>query len=221
LRYLQNYFSGILKKYQFLLLHCKILRYAFIYKIEYLLNDIPIFPRRGFCLTDTLQNLIHKPPIKEKGMKKNTFLLVSIMAFVMLFCGQFFAHCQIPCGIYDDETQFTLMLEDVTTIEKSMTQITSLSKEQSPNYNQIVRWVDNKETHADKLAEIITFYFMTQRIKPITDTSSPDYAKYNRELDLLHQMLILTMKTKQTTDLQNCSDLRKLITEFKTTYTQH
>lgn len=139
----------------------------------------------------------------------------------MLFGGQIFAHCQIPCGIYDDETQFTLMLEDVTTIEKSMAQITSLSKEQTPNYNQIVRWVDNKETHADKLAESITSYFMTQRIKAVSKENTDAYTKYVREITLLHQMLILTMKTKQTTDLKNCTALRKLIAEFKSSYMQH
>ena len=154
-------------------------------------------------------------------MKRATFLSVLLIAFTMLFGGQIFAHCQIPCGIYDDETQFTLMLEDVTTIEKSMAQITSLSKEHNPNYNQIVRWVDNKEVHADKLSESITSYFMTQRIKAVSKENTDAYTKYVREITLLHQMLILTMKTKQTTDLENCTALRKLIAEFKSSYMQH
>jgi len=154
-------------------------------------------------------------------MKRETFLSVLLIAFTMLFGGQIFAHCQIPCGIYDDETQFSLMLEDVTTIEKSMTQITSLSKEKEPNYNQIVRWVDNKETHADKLAEIITYYFMTQRVKAVPMEDKDAYAIYIKEITLLHKILILTMKTKQTTNLQNCSDLRNLITDFKAIYIQN
>ncbi len=39
------------------------------------------------------------------------------------------------------------MLEDVSTIEKSMMQIGSLSGEESPDWNQLVRWVHNKEQY--------------------------------------------------------------------------
>lgn len=154
-------------------------------------------------------------------MNRFAFTMVTVITLLLIAATRVSAHCQLPCGIYDDETQFTLMLEDVTTIEKSMTQITSLSKEQKTNYNQIVRWVDNKEAHADKLAGIITSYFMTQRIKAVSKENDSAYQKYIKEVTLLHQMLILTMKAKQTTDLENCSDLRKLITEFKTSYMQH
>ena len=57
-----------------------------------------------------------------------------------------FSHCEIPCGIYGDEMRFAMMKEDIATIEKSMKQIVELSKQASPNHNQIVRWVQNKET---------------------------------------------------------------------------
>ena len=66
------------------------------------------------------------------------------------------AHCQIPCGIYDDDARFTLMREHVATIEKSIKQITALGGEEKKNWNQLVRWVDNKEHHADELSEIVT-----------------------------------------------------------------
>lgn len=151
----------------------------------------------------------------------NCKMLTVVALILMIACSQLSAHCQIPCGIYDDETQFTLMLEDVATIEKSMDQITTLGKEEKPNYNQLVRWINNKEAHADKLAEIITYYFMAQRIKEDSKENTSAYQKYIKEITLLHQMLILTMKAKQTTDLENCSSLRKLILEFKTSYMQH
>jgi len=38
-----------------------------------------------------------------------------------------YSHCQIPCGIYDDEARFTEIAEHITTIEKSMKEIESLS----------------------------------------------------------------------------------------------
>ena len=46
------------------------------------------------------------------------------LVFILLlgFSISLFAHCQIPCGIYGDQTRFTLMHEHVTTTEKSMKQ---------------------------------------------------------------------------------------------------
>jgi nickel superoxide dismutase len=110
------------------------------------------------------------------------------------------------------------MLEHVATIEKSMQQIESLEKEEKANSNQLVRWVNNKDEHADELSEIVTFYFMAQRVKPTPESDKAAYAKYVHQLTTLHQMVVLAMKAKQTTDLTNCSELRKLVTEFRKSY---
>ena len=37
------------------------------------------------------------------------------------------AHCQVPCGIYDDHARIHQMLEDVATIAKAVTQIAELA----------------------------------------------------------------------------------------------
>jgi nickel superoxide dismutase len=129
------------------------------------------------------------------------------------------AHCQIPCGIYDDAARFVLMREHVATIEKAMGQITALSEEASENANQIVRWVDGKETHADELSEIVTYYFMTQRIKVPEDmTDKAAVTKYQGDLALLHQILVYSMKAKQTTDVANTKKLLELIGKFEESY---
>lgn len=133
-----------------------------------------------------------------------------------------FTHCQVPCGIYDDPARFTQMEEHITTIEKAMKQVTDLAEHaaegETPNVNQMVRWVDAKELHADELSEIVSYYFMTQRIKPADPSDSAAYAKYVKEVTLLHQMLVSSMKAKQTTDLQHVAALRKLVAEFKASY---
>jgi len=136
-------------------------------------------------------------------------------------CGASLAlgHCQIPCGIYGDSTRFTLMREHVTTIEKSMKEIQRLGKEKSPNHNQLTRWVINKDAHADELAEIVTYYFMAQRIKPSAEGSSEAVQrKYVDQISLLHRILVLSMKAKQTTDLQHCKQMRTLIDKFEKLY---
>ena len=116
------------------------------------------------------------------------------------------AHCEVPCGIYSDAAQFDIIEEHCTTIEKAMTK--SLSE---TSQNQVVRWINNKEEHAGKIQHIVSQYFMTQRIKVGQD-------KYDEKLTLLHQMLVSAMKCKQTTDVANVAELRRLAGEFKVLY---
>ena len=104
------------------------------------------------------------------------------------------AHCQIPCGIYDDELRVRLMEEHVTTIEKSMRQ------------------------HAQELQDIVTAYFMAQRIKTPADMEGEAWTEYVTRLTLLHRIQVEAMKAKQTTDLAHVEALRDLITKFRTAY---
>ncbi len=146
-------------------------------------------------------------------------LLISALVLAALIGPAIFAHCQIPCGIYGDETRFVTLREHVTTIEKSMNMVTELGKASPADWNQIVRWVENKETHADALSEIVTYYFMTQRIKPpAADADDAAKAKYQEEIGLLHKMLVHAMKAKQTTDTAHTQALGKLIDAFEASY---
>ena len=144
-------------------------------------------------------------------MKKHFFQsFVGIICFTVLVSTAF-AHCEIPCGIYDDQARINIILEHITTIEKSMKQIKSLEKEKRPNFNQMVRWVMNKEHHATEIQTIVAQYFLTQRIKP-------DTKEYHQKLSLLQQMLVYSMKCKQTTDLKNAAKLRDLVKQFHPLY---
>jgi nickel superoxide dismutase len=129
-----------------------------------------------------------------------------------------FAHCEIPCGIYDDEMRLELVEEHISTIEKSMNMVLELAAEGEKNYNQLVRWVQNKDLHADQLREIVSQYFLTQRVKPVEDPASPDRQRYVEQLTLLHQLLVSAMKAKQTTDLQHIAKMRSLVEEFRAAY---
>jgi nickel superoxide dismutase len=130
-----------------------------------------------------------------------------------------FAHCQIPCGIYNDGARFVMLEEHVTTIEKSMRQIAELSySSPETNTNQIVRWVANKEHHADELADIVVKYFLQQRVKPVNERSGAKRDKYVKHLTLCHGLLVTSMKAKQTTDLAHVEQLKKMISEFKESY---
>ncbi len=154
--------------------------------------------------------------MKKRINKKLIFGAVFVSAIV--FGSLAYSHCQIPCGIYDDEARFNTMAEHIKTIEKSMKLIESLSAQEKPNMNQIVRWVNNKEVHADEMSNIITYYFMAQRIKIPPEGDTKAHSAYVKNLTLLHEMLVYTMKTKQTTDLKNVEKLKSLLNQFHESY---
>jgi hypothetical protein len=129
------------------------------------------------------------------------------------------AHCQVPCGIYDDEARFNAMLEDATTIEKAMVSIRNLEKTKGRTINLLVRWVDTKEIHADKLTEIVTGYFLTQRINVVPAANKEAHKVYLKKLELLHNIMMQAMKCKQTTDVNHVQKLRDFIKEFQKVYT--
>jgi hypothetical protein len=143
---------------------------------------------------------------------------VAVLLSVMLLPTLVLAHCEIPCGIYGDEGRFSAMMEDVTTIEKAMVQINELSGADAKNFNQIVRWVNNKETHADHIREVVSQYFLAQRIKAPAEGDAAGAKAYTEKLVKLHLIIRTAMKCKQTTDVANAQKLHDLIHEFQELY---
>ncbi len=110
------------------------------------------------------------------------------------------AHCQVPCGIYDDAARIARLREDATTITKAITQINELSgKHEAQSINQTIRWVNTKETHASHIIEVVSQYFLTQKVKPV----APGAMERNEYLSRLadhHAVMVAAMKTKQQVD---------------------
>mgnify|MGYP006292550283 CR=1 FL=1 len=129
-----------------------------------------------------------------------------------------YAHCEIPCGIYGDSLRIEQIEEHIRTIEKSMNKIMELSKEGEKNYNQLVRWITNKEEHAKKIQDIVSQYFLHQRIKPAVPENEEAYEKYVTHLKLLHEILVYSMKAKQTTDMEYIEKLRMTVDKFEDAY---
>ncbi len=128
------------------------------------------------------------------------------------------SHCQVPCGIYDDQMRGDMIAEHITTIEKSITSINDLSAEGPIDTNQVVRWVNNKDIHCDQLSEIVTYYFMAQRVKPVTKDSPNDYNVYISQLSSLHRLLVLSMKAKQGSDPAIIAPMREELKTFSKLY---
>ena len=144
-------------------------------------------------------------------MKRKWCWLMFIISFVVFCASSAKAHCEIPCGIYDDEMRLDMISEHVKTIEKSMNMILDLQKEENINYNQLVRWIDNKEHHATEIQDIANQYFLVQRIKF-------DDPKYVEKLKALHDIIVYAMKCKQNVDLAILEKLRNACRIFENFY---
>lgn len=122
------------------------------------------------------------------------------------------AHCQIPCGIYDDHARVQAMLEDTATIEKAIRMMTMLDgKTDVQSRNQLVRWVNNKEEHAEKIIGTISNYFLTQRVKPSQEDYVDRLAKH-------HAVMLAAMKCKQTSSLEKVEDLKAAVKALQAYY---
>lgn len=144
---------------------------------------------------------------------KRSLILIALPVLLALICPRLIlAHCEVPCGIYDDQHRFERMLEDTETIRKAMDEMKSLAGKHDPvDLNQFMRWVSNKEQHATHTQHIIAQYFMTQRIKP-TDQHYVD------RLKAAHAVMQAAMKCKQTADPANAEALKKAIMHFHKVY---
>lgn len=145
-------------------------------------------------------------------------VVLGVLALGSVYTISTYSHCQVPCGIYGDEMKFEELQQHVDTIEKAMNSIQDLSEESDKNYNQIVRWVNNKEEHAEKIMTEAQTYFLAQRVKPADPDDEETYKKYMKDLELLHHIIVFSMKCKQTTDLENVKTLRSKIDDYYVSY---
>ena len=149
-------------------------------------------------------------------MKKIKVLALVCLMFMGFGSLKTYAHCEIPCGIYDDAARVKMMYEHIQTIEKSMKLIVELSAAEKPDYNQLIRWVNNKEEHANKLQTIATQYFMFQRVKLSDDPVMK--AKSMKQLELLHKICVFAMKAKQSTNIDIIKKMNDTVHDFDHAY---
>ncbi len=141
------------------------------------------------------------------------FRLLLSAAFVCAATSIAFAHCQVPCGIYDDQLRFQQMLEDEHTISKAQLQLEELISDEpdAQSVNQMVRWTTTKEDHATNIQRTIADYFMAQRIKP-------DNENYTKQIAAAHLVIITAMKAKQSADPATAKALEKSIFDLYRAY---
>jgi nickel superoxide dismutase len=174
----------------------------------------------------SLRNLARDPPAAEPLPERPD--VKHLLAPLLLCCaaagsavestGAPLPHCQVPCGIYGDRMRIDMHLEDVATIEKGMKMIQELEASPDHNANQLVRWVVNKDEHAQAIQERTASYWLAQRIKAPKEGDAAGREKYVKQLELLHGITVAAMKCKQTTELEHVEALRTLALSFSETY---
>jgi nickel superoxide dismutase len=142
-----------------------------------------------------------------------TFMVLAVL--LVTYSPIAYSHCQIPCGIYDDHARVKTMLEDAETARKAIDLIAELSKKSdAQSNNQIVRWVINKESHAQNIISLISDYFLTQRVKP----KQKDYVE---RLKKHHAVIVAAMKVKQNADMTYVDALEESIEALLPYYPEH
>ena len=151
-------------------------------------------------------------------MKIRNIIAISII-IAAFGLNNLLAHCQVPCGIYNDAVRVIQIREHVTTIEKAMNKIEQLTSDESSaqNMNQLVRWINTKEEHATFIQSIIADYFLAQRMKP-KQNNEAGRQQYVDQTLLLQQIIVATMKSKQTVDKSKPELVSILLNQFVELY---
>ena len=142
-----------------------------------------------------------------------------VLGLVLTGSGTLLAHCQVPCGIYDDAARIAAIREDITTIEKAVNQIQELSqKRDAQSTNQTVRWINTKEEHASHIIETVSTYFLTQKVKAVPDSDKKAHKAYLAKLADHHAVMRAAMKTKQTVSADTVAALKKAVDGLQAHY---
>jgi nickel superoxide dismutase len=148
----------------------------------------------------------------KKSLLSRCLAAVAVSLGLALSAQTLSAHCQVPCGIYHDSARVAAMLEDADTVIKAGKMLGELANESdAQSANQIVRWVTNKESHAQKVISTISDYFLTQRVK----SSQDDYVQRLKDH---HAVIVAAMKAKQSADPAAGMALKKAIAKLDAYY---
>jgi hypothetical protein len=140
----------------------------------------------------------------------------SLIAFALpvLAAAAAHAHCQVPCGIYDDPARIAQLREDAATISKAITNINELAaKHDAESLNQATRWIMTKEEHASRIIETVSEYFLTQKLKEVA-AGGEGYDEYLAALADHHLVMRAAMKTKQGASMQSAAALDAAIEQL-------
>jgi len=147
--------------------------------------------------------------------------IIAALSLAILFAATStaYAHCQVPCGIYDETARFTQMREDTTTIAKATKLINELSgKTDANSIQQLVRWTMTKEEHASRIITTVAEYFLTQKVKQADSKNAKAYKAYINQLTSCHLVMRTAMGAKQKAESKAVDALKSAIEDMATVF---
>ena len=136
-----------------------------------------------------------------------TRIIFTILLALTPLTSSLSAHCQMPCGIYNDQMVYDEVNQFYLTVFKAVKALENNKFQTDEDRNQYVRWVMTKERLCNEIATLLTTYFFQQKIMPIDD---------NRDMvNSLHQLLFQLVAIKQNVDIKIVKDFGKEWENFK------
>ncbi len=139
------------------------------------------------------------------NIKKMAVFCVILSSFFKLDLS---AHCQMPCGIYHDEMVYDQIDQYAETMYKGITVMNGNKLDSVHDFNDLTRWILEKEKESNTTAELISSYFLQQKIKP----DEPETVK---RLVAAHKLLFLIVAIKQNNEVKFVEQFAKQWDEFK------
>ncbi|GAB4236458.1 MAG: superoxide dismutase [Ni] [Chlamydiales bacterium] len=139
----------------------------------------------------------------------SSWITSAVFAVFILNGGILLGHCQMPCGIYNDQMVYDRIDEYYQTMYKAVAALENNAFSNVQDRNQFVRWVMQKDVQSDEAAHILTNYFLQQKIKPSNDEDTHEL------VHVLHHLLFLIVQIKQTVDIDIVKDFGKEWEHFK------
>jgi nickel superoxide dismutase len=137
------------------------------------------------------------------------FLTVLIAITFSSFNGNLNAHCQMPCGIYNDQMIYDQVDQYFETMAKAVHYLKNHNSNNLQDKNQFVRWILTKEKESDEVARTLTTFFLQQKVSPSDEPETTALVKS------LHKLLFLLVQIKQTIDLEIVHEFGKEWDHFK------
>jgi nickel superoxide dismutase len=128
-----------------------------------------------------------------------------------------YAHCDIPCGIYDPhEAQIaalTVIRMDQLIGELAMPPMDAKPEDRAAYVSKLARYTAVKETHSERVKSEVRVIW--------GDFFTPDHAKQFPQVhDLTWKILKQASKTRQGTNIADAQELLKLVQEFAEVFWQ-
>ena len=131
-----------------------------------------------------------------------------LIVVALAFYSQLTAHCQMPCGIYHDDMVYDQIDQFVETVYKGISVMNGNKFSSTKDRNEYIRWVIQKENCCNDAAELISSYFLQQKIKPNEDDTV-------KRLVSAHKLLFMLVAIKQNSDLEFVKQFNEEWEKFK------